>query len=81
MRDKEEIVIKVKKGKLYIALLLLAVLISSIIIRSTQLVQIYIINFITKAILNNVFNILALSTVLVILFIIEKKKFYLKIEK
>lgn len=86
MRNKDDVIYKVKKTKLFISLALVVVLLLASVFQYTPIVKIYEINFIVDVILDNSVNILFIAIVLFILYKLEVRRFEektikLKVEK
>ncbi|MEG2792740.1 MAG: hypothetical protein RR909_03060 [Bacilli bacterium] len=78
--QKQQTILKPKKAKLIIALIIIAIYIITFLIRLTPLVAIYEINFITTLIFQNTMNCLIIISILIFLYLIEKKMLFEKIE-
>lgn len=86
MRNKDDVIYKVKKTKLFISLALVVVLLLASVFQYTPIVKVYEINFIVDVILDNSVNILFIAIVLFILYKLEVRRFEektikLKVEK
>lgn len=80
MRNKNDVLYKVKKTKLFISFTLIAIILLANGLRYTPLVKQYEINLIVDIILKNTVNILFIAIVLFILYKLEVKRFEEKLQ-
>lgn len=80
-KEREEVSRNLKKGKLYIAVILWSIILAAIVISYTPLMQIYTINWIVALVFKNMINALVLSGLLVTVYVIDKKKYMESLKK
>lgn len=80
-KEREEVSRNLKKGKLYIAVILWSIILAAIVISYTPLMQIYIINWIVALVFKNMLNVLVLSGLLATVYVIDKKKYMESLKK
>lgn len=80
-KEREEVSRNLKKGKLYIAVILWSIILAAIVISYTPLMRIYTINWIVALVFKNMINALVLSGLLVTVYVIDKKKYMESLKK